>query len=204
MAINENREYRMRGTFQLEENENKELKLTGVPIVFEDPTLIYEQDGVQFYEVIARGALDSADMSDFVFNVNHEGRVYARSKNGTAQLHISDTNASADITLRADDEGHRELYADIQSGILDKMSFAFTVEEDAYNVETHTRTITRIKKLYDISAVDRPAYENTSISARSAEYFAEEYRKELDAERQKADAEKRAELRTICERIMAI
>ena len=47
------------------------------------------------------------------------------------------------------------------------MSWAFTVAEDSYNKDTHTRTILKIKKVYDVSAVSCPANADTDISARS-------------------------------------
>ena len=85
----------------------------------------------------------------------------------------------------------RDLLEDIRGGYIDKMSFAFVVAEDGeeYDQATHTRTITRIKKLYDVSAVDIPAYDTTSISAR--DFFSEEYEKEKRALEQ-------AKLREIC------
>ena len=73
----------------------------------------------------------------------------------------------------------RELYEEIDGGYIDKMSFSFSVREAKYDSVTHTRTITKVKKLYDVSAVDIPAYEETSISARS--FFTEEHGKELAA-----------------------
>ena len=67
----------------------------------------------------------------------------------------------------------------IDGGYVDKMSFSFTVREASYDSVTHTRTITKVKKLYDVSAVDIPAYNDTSISARS--FFEEEHSRELAA-----------------------
>jgi phage head maturation protease len=61
----------------------------------------------------------------------------------------------------------RELYEDIKNGFYDKMSFAFKVREDSYDRETRTRTILKIERIFDVSAVTFPAYEQTSISARS-------------------------------------
>ena len=63
----------------------------------------------------------------------------------------------------------KRLYSNIDAGLIHKMSWAFTVSEDAYNKETHTRTILKIKKVYDVSAVSYPANVDTDISARS--YF---------------------------------
>ena len=71
----------------------------------------------------------------------------------------------------------RVLYEEIDGGYIDKMSFSFSVRESKYDNVTHTRTITKIRKLYDVSAVDIPAYEETSLSARS--FFEVEHSKEV-------------------------
>jgi hypothetical protein len=55
------------------------------------------------------------------------------------------------------------LYALIKRGDIDKTSFGFIVDEDAYDSLTHTRRILKFKTLCDVSAVDMPAYEGTSI-----------------------------------------
>jgi HK97 family phage prohead protease len=98
-------------------------------------------------------------------------------------------------TLKKDDRGHEELYSDIQSGLIDKMSFAFTVKEskleeiersDEPNLEI--RTITKIDRLYDVSAVDIPAYDTTSISARKA-FDAESKEREAESLRKAKEVE---------------
>lgn len=66
------REYRTAEPFTLpNENNADELVLRGTPIVFDTPTVLFEEDGIEYKEVIARGALDGCDMSDFIFNRNH-------------------------------------------------------------------------------------------------------------------------------------
>lgn len=172
------REYRaFGGSYTFEENsDEKQLILRGTPVVFDTPTVICEIDGVKYYEQICRGAFDNADMSDFIFNKNHELSPYARTKNGSLQYFISDT---FDIVARmlAEDTRHQELYRDVKTGLIDQMSFSFTIAEESYDEEKRLRKIIRIKKLYDVSAVTFPAYQQTSISARS--YFEEERRKEI-------------------------
>ena len=69
----------------------------------------------------------------------------------------------------------RDIHEEIQGGYIDKMSFQFRVAEETYNRETHTWHITKIKKVYDVSAVSIPAYDTTSISARNRQ---EHYKKE--------------------------
>jgi HK97 family phage prohead protease len=82
-------------------------------------------------------------------------------------------------------EESRKMYEDIDAGLIYQMSWAFTVEEDAYNRDTHTRTITKIKKVYDVSAVDLPANPSTDISSRSWVNGVIEQEKQEFAERQK-------------------
>lgn len=179
------REYRsMGGLFLPQEPEKQEentLILRGTPIVFDTPTVLFEIDGVRYIEQIARGALDECDMSDFILNRNHganDSTVFARTRNRTLQYLITSKGLEIEADLDGADERHRNLYRDIQKGLVDKMSFSFTESESAYNRDTHTRTITKIKKLYDVSAVDFPAYDGTSISARS--FFEAEHQKEVE------------------------
>lgn len=178
------REYRALAPFDTPDTENKdELVLRGTPIVFDTPTVICELDGVQYKEVIARGALDGCDMSDFIFNRNHgenDSTVYARTRNKSLDYSVSDRGLEIAEHLDNEDERHRNLYRDVQKCRVDKMSFSFVVRECSYDRETHTRTITKIKKLYDVSAVDFPAYNETSIVAARG-FFSEEHEKEFKA-----------------------
>lgn len=179
------REIRSFSSFELKEYREDEKSeqqdyVHGVPVVFNSPTCLYEYEGIKFYEQIDRHAFDNCDMSDVIFNYNHGGRVAARIRNNTLKLSINDVCMEMKAFLGGTEYG-RNLLEDIRGGYIDKMSFAFVVAEDGdeYDPATHTRTITRIKKLYDVSAVDIPAYDTTSISARS--FFELEYEKEKRA-----------------------
>ncbi len=177
------REYRAAAPFILpDDNENHdELIVRGTPIVFDTPTVLYEIDGIEYKEVIARGALDGCDMSDFIFNRNHgenDGTVYARTRNNSLTYNITSSGLDIAATLDKEDDRHRNLHRDIQKRRVDKMSFSFIVRESSYDRETHTRTITKIKKLYDVSAVDFPAYNETSITT-ARDFFSAEREKEL-------------------------
>ena len=189
------REIRVFSDFKLkelrsDEGDERQDYVHGVPVVFNTPTCLYEFEGVKFYEQIDRHAFDSCDMSDVIFNYNHGGPVLARLRNNTLKLAINDVCMEMDAFLGGTNNGRNTL-EEIRGGYIDKMSFAFVVAEDGdeYDPVTHTRTITRIKKLYDVSAVDIPAYDTTSISARS--FFEVEYEKEKRALEQ-------ARLREIC------
>lgn len=189
------REIRVFSDFKLKElrsddGDERQDYVHGVPVVFNTPTCLYEFEGVKFYEQIDRHAFDSCDMSDVIFNYNHGGPVLARLRNNTLKLAINGVCMEMDAFLGGTNNGRNTL-EEIRGGYIDKMSFAFVVAEDGdeYDPATHTRTITRIKKLYDVSAVDIPAYDTTSISARS--FFEVEYEKEKRALEQ-------ARLREIC------
>lgn len=181
-AIKQGREYRALQGFALvpREGEDDAYRVRGTAVVFNKPTCLYEIDGVKYYEVIDRHALDGCNMSDVIFNYNHGGKVVARLRNKTLSLTIGDGGLDMDADLSGTVAG-RELYEEIDGGYVDKMSFSFVVALGGatYDTTTHTRTITKIRKLYDVAAVDIPAYEATSISARG--FFEEEHSKELVA-----------------------
>lgn len=175
--ITKDREYR---AFNFETNEDEQ-RIEGVPAVTGQDTLMYEYEGVKFYERIEPGAFDDADMSDVVLNVDHAGKPAAKTKNGTLSLEMrdGDLHMSADLSKNATG---RELHEDIKAGFFDKMSFAFTIGEDSYDKDTRTRIISKINRLFDVSAVTHPAYSQTSLIARSwakAEAEAEHKAREL-------------------------
>lgn len=167
-------------TNQTELTEASDMIVEGYAVTYNSPTLIWEQDGIQYFEVIERGALDNADLSDVPFKYNHSDSVMILARTRTKSLELSIDDKGLFIRAKiVDTQQGRDLFKLIQLGEVDKMSFAFTVEEEKYNNETRTRTITKIKKLYDVSAVDIPAYDTTSISARN--FFEVEIEKEKKA-----------------------
>lgn len=180
MNIKEGREYRALQDFSLvpRKEGSEEYRVKGTAVVFDTPTVIAEYDGIKYCEVIDRHAFDECDLSDVIMNYNHAGKVVARLRNKTLALDINERGVDIEANLGGTTAG-RELYEEIDGGYVDKMSFSFTVREAKYDSTTHTRTITKVKKLYDVSAVDIPAYNETSIAARS--FFAVEHEKELAA-----------------------
>jgi HK97 family phage prohead protease len=132
-------------------------------------------------------------MSDVIFNLNHEGRVFARQSNGTLKLTIEEKGLHVDAYLGGTEEG-RKIHQEIEGGYLTKMSYRFVVEDDKTEEFTEgekrviLRTITKIRKLYDVSVVSIPADDHTSISARS---FSDGLIEKLQAER--LEAEKKEE-----------
>lgn len=147
---------------------DSEYYVEGYATTFDDPYLMFEWDGVKYYERIAADALAGADMSDVIFQYNHAGKVFARISNNTLGVEPVKRGLFVFADL-SKSQAAKELHEEIRNGLITKMSWAFTVAEDSYNKDTHTRTIMKIKKVFDVSAVSIPANGNTDISARS--YF---------------------------------
>jgi len=167
--MKQNREYReMELRF---EPEGAEYRVDGYASTFE-PYKIMEVDGISYYEKIEPTAFDNADLSDVVFRIDHEGRVYARTSAGTLELWTDEHGLGqrADLSRTAT---ARELFEDIKAGNYPKMSFAFrvAVDGDTYDRDTHTRTIHRIAKVYDVSPVSFPANPGTELSVSTRDYF---------------------------------
>lgn len=171
----------------------------GYASTFNDPYMLYKFDGIEYWEVIDPDAFRDCDMSDVLFQFNHEGRVFARQSNGTLvvepQLHGLFVAADLGSTTSS-----RSMYEDIEAGLITRMSWGFMPDwdsiEDVYDEEsrTFTSTIHRVERIYDVSSVSLPADPNTEISARS--YF-DGAIKRIEAERLQSalEAQKAAELR---------
>ncbi len=147
------------------------MTLEGRAIVFNQPAVLYELGGIKYREIIAPTALDGADLGDVVLRYNHndEFTVLARTRNRSLTLEKRRDGLYMRATLQPDIQAHRDLYAAVKSGLVDKMSFGFAVADggDSYDQATHTRTVFAIRKLFDVSIVDQPAYEATFVEARS-------------------------------------
>lgn len=157
-----------------------ELYVEGVACSFNQPTVLFEYDGIEYKEQVDDRAFDGADMTDVIFNYNHGGKVMARTRNKTLQLTVEKDGLHIKARLDGTEEGRR-LYEEIKGGYIDRMSYAYTVQESAYDTQNHMRTIRKIKKLYDVSAVDIPAYDTTSINTRSLLDLDKAEREKLDS-----------------------
>ena len=168
----------------IDDSQDQKMLIQGYAIRFNEPA-VFNFDGVEYREVIDPRALDKTDMRDVPLRYNHSDNVMvmARTRNKTLQL-IKDEQGLRILADLANTTAGRDLYELIKRGDVDKMSFAFTVAKDDYDRETRTRTILAIDKIFDVSAVDTPAYETTSISVRS--YF------EAEAEKQRIALERAA------------
>lgn len=157
------------------EGEN-DLIVEGYATTFEKPYELYNLGDYIVQEQVARNAFDGCDMSDVIFQYDHNGRVMARTRNKTLELSTDNHGLKIRAHLGGTELG-RQLYEEIKGGYTDRMSFRFKVgknrrevieEDHEKNVTTVLRTIESITKLYDVSAVSIPANEATDISARSA------------------------------------
>lgn len=151
--------------------EGSDLILEGRAIVFGQPTVLFEMDGVKYREIISPDALDSADLGDVVLRYNHDKSftVLARTRNRSMSLERRQDGLYMRARLQSDVQAHVDAYNSVRSGLVDKMSFAFAADEDGVSFDraSHTSTVNRIRKVYDLSIVDQPAYEQTYVAARS-------------------------------------
>ena len=169
--LSDGREYRAMTMRAL--GDSDAMIVEGYATTFNQPYMLYDGGDYRVMEQIAPTAFAQCDMTDVIMQYDHEGRVFARNRNNTLALSVDATGLKMTADLGGTDIG-RQLYQEIKGGYTDKMSFSFVVAEDQrtstmdYNtgVETVLRTITKIKKLYDVSAVSIPANDMTSISAR--------------------------------------
>lgn len=172
--IQNGRQYRnMQLVIRKKEDSNEESFLVrGYATTYNEPYALYSDEEIEIREQVDTSAFDDCDMSDVIMQYDHEGRVFARISNNTLSL----TSDEHGLLIEADLGGTtigKQLYEEIKGGYTSKMSFGFTVDDDAVEEFTegkkriYLRTITRIGKLYDVSAVSLPANDGTEISARS-------------------------------------
>ena len=148
-----------------QESDNQSMIVEGYAVRFNSPTVLFENDGIEYKEQIDNRAFQDAKMDDVIFNYNHAGKVMARTRNHTLKIEVREDGLFICADLGGTEEG-RKLYEEIKGGYVDRMSFRFSIKEEAYDKENRMWTIQRIKRLYDVSAVDIPAYDDTSIEAR--------------------------------------
>lgn len=161
-------------TYSLDISSDDEYNITGRPIVYGSKTNIG-----YFDEIIERGALDNADLTDVRFLVNHNrsGIPLARSRrnNGNSTMQLIPDENGLGIRVKLDVENNAEaksLYSAVKRGDITGMSFMFSVDKDKWDdidSEHPTRHIRSIKSVVEVSAVTFPAYDSTEINARSKE-----------------------------------
>ena len=192
--LTEGRQYRAVMEVRALPGEDEARIVEGYATTFNQPYELW-RDGPDyvFLEQVDRGAFDKTDMSDVIMQYDHEGRVFARTSNGTLELKADDHGLHIRADLGGTEIG-RQLYEEIKGGYTDKMSFGFTVDADERliteegGVVTILRTVKSVGKLYDVSAVSLPANNATEISARS---WCDGVIAQLTEERREAEARER-------------
>lgn len=215
--INNGREYRdmMLQVIEVKEENENEFKVNGYASTYNEPYHLYSikaDDGyeIELREEVDRKAFDDADMSDVIMQYDHQGRVFARQTNNTLELNKDDEKGLFIEAYLGGTEIGRQLYEEIKGGYTSKMSFGFIVGGDELdqieaneNGEVWLRRITKIDKVFDVSAVSLPANDYTSISARAyadgvianveteRKRLAQEKQEMLEKEKRKASLELR-------------
>ena len=192
VKINE-REYRkIDALMETRTEEDGRMIVEGYATTFNQPYELMRMKNMIVNEQVDANAFAETDMSDVIMQYDHQGRVFARVKNGTLAL----TPDEHGLRIRADLSGTeigRQLFEEINGGYTNKMSFGFTVagenrkrSKDAEGNMILLRTITKIGKLFDVSAVSMPANDATEISARSiGDGLIAEAEKEIQAEEER-------------------
>ena len=194
-TILDRREYRRIETEALETRtaEDGAMIVEGYATTYNQPYTLFREKDMIVREQVDPCAFDGTDMTDVIMQYDHEGRVFARVKNGTLELESDEHGLKIRANLGGTEIG-RQLFEEIQGGYTNKMSFGFTVADqkrtrskDAEGNTVVLRTITKIGKLFDVSAVSLPANDATEISARSiGDGLIAEAEKEIQAEEERA------------------
>ena len=148
---------------KVEIDDEEKMHIEGKAVAFNSPETYYGET-----EIIDEHALDEADMSDVVLRYNHNDTQYtlARTRNKSLLLDVKDDGLYFEADL-IPTTTNKDAYLMVKEGLLDKCSFAFTIDEEVYDSKQHLTTITKIGKLYDVALVDFPFYNDTMVEARS-------------------------------------
>ena len=205
--IKQGRQYREMRLAVDDKPEENQYKVRGYATTFNEPYTLYKSADFEYKEQVSPEAFNETDMSDVILQFDHEGRVFARTSNQTLKLSVDNHGlfVEADLSLT---EATRELYEEIKQGLITKMSFGFTVDEDEELIrnvdgkEIYLRTIRKMGKLFDVSVVSIPANSGTEVSARSlvdgviakrSQEIEEQKRKEEEAKKAEAEAKAKEE-----------
>ena len=160
------------------ESTDDKMIIEGYAITFDKPAT-HDYGGRKFTETIKKGALDKTDMKDVPMRYNHNDTwlIIARTRNKSLKLTVDDVGLKIEAEL-LDTQSNRDVYKSIQAKLIDKMSFAFRVADGGdtwtFGEKETVREVTDIAKLWDVSVVDTPFYDSTSIYTRSLELLESE------------------------------
>ena len=191
------REYRNIDVDQMEirEAEDGKMIVEGYATTFDKPYRLMSKGKITVFEQMDRNAFAETDTTDTILQYNHDGPVFARISNGTLAVMPDEYGLKVTADLSGTERG-RQLFEEIRGGYITKMSIGFNIPQngdknirskDADGNTIITRTIMRVKKLFDVSAVSQPANDTTEISARSiGDGLIAEAEKEIQAEEERA------------------
>lgn len=163
------REYRSLKPLERKEDDKKfdsECYVEGYAARYEPYVLYTDAEGNEIREEFVKGCFDDCDMSDIIMQYDHSGKVLARQRNNTL-LVVPDEEGLFVAADLSKSEASRALYEEIENGLVDRMSWGFIPGEYKYDRKEHIIRHTKIKKIFDVSAVSMPANDTTNIHARS-------------------------------------
>lgn len=176
MPVNNEREYRalaMCVRAREDPQEETDMTVRGYATTFNEPYELYRSGSYTVLEQVDPHAFDECDLTDVILQFDHAGRVFARTRNNTLSLSVDGHGLAIEADLSKTDSA-KALYEEIRAGMIDRMSYGFIVQEDEWTVThdrdggttTELRTIKKVRKVYDVSAVSIPANDGTSIATR--------------------------------------
>ena len=185
--------------YYFENKSEEDMQVSGYAATFNQITTLYKIDGIEYKEVIHPDAFNGTDMKDCCLKYNHMNNVpiLARTRGGSLKLSVDNIGLKFDAKL-INTNSSRDIYTLVKEGVLDKCSFAFTIADGGIEVDrkTRTTTITKIEKLWDVAIVDNPAYESTSVSARTLDLVQMDIDNERVDIRKREDAKKRIQIKS--------
>jgi HK97 family phage prohead protease len=137
--------------------------LVGYAAVFDSPS-----EPMPYTEFVRRGAFAKTltDGADVRLLIDHEGVPLARTKSGTLALEEDERGLRVEAELDPANPDAMRVLSAMRRGDLSQMSFAFKTIKDAYNEDRSVRELKEVK-LFDVSIVTFPAYEDTVAELRS-------------------------------------
>lgn len=143
--------------------QEKSYKVRGYATTFNERYQMYDYDGEPYWEQIAPDAFDGCDMSDVIMQFDHAGMVYARTSNSSLTVGTDEHGLWIEANLGLTQDSRR-IWEAISTGLVTRMSFCFSIIDHKWDKKAETDTITKIGKLFDVSAVSIPANPGTDIS----------------------------------------
>lgn len=170
VKFKETAQTRALAVFSLNQNNEKRIEsdhyVEGYAALYDPYVLYYDENDQPVYERFERGCFDGADMSDVIMQYDHEGRVLARTSNGSLIVEVDEKGLffAADLGRT---ETARSYYEDVSTGMVNKTSWRFRLGDYYYDKANRTIVHTSVKKVYDVAPVSIPANNNTEINARA-------------------------------------